>query len=237
MVPRGMRVLVAIATLGVLAALAAPAHAGLTASLRNRALSGAGTEGPGVYGELDGAFTLGLAGGVGFAGGGTGSTALPLATGQIDLLFLSTAGIKIGYQTYAKDLASGIGMRQHGLFFDVDLRPLFLLLFFTNRFTGNETLDLFLYSIGIEVGFSYERSSIGGPAPTAEGAFGFHVGTGLEVPLWRQGGQGLYLRLQFRADFIRDLQLRPEVGGPIYSLDGLQLSLLLRYRFQFWKNL
>jgi hypothetical protein len=232
-----MRALCAIAALAVLAALATPAQARLTASLRNRAPNGAATEGPGIYGELDGTFTLGLAGGVGLAGGGSGSTALPLATGQIDLLFLSTAGIKVGYQTYAKDLASGIGLRQHGLFFDVDLRPLFLLLFFTDRFTGNEALDLVLYSIGIEVGFSYERSSIGGPAPTADGAFGFHVGTGLEVPLWRQGGQGLYLRLQFRADFIRDLQLRPEAGGAVHSLDGLGLSLLLRYRFQFGKDL
>jgi hypothetical protein len=194
-------------------------------------------ESPGLYGEIDGALALGLAGGAGLTSGGRG----PVALGQVDLFFLSTAGIKLGYQFHGQNVASGVDLGRHALHVDLDLRPLFLFLAFTDRFTGRETLDLWLYSFGLEIGFSYERFTLTTSGLDDPSAFGFHLGAGFEVPLWRRKGQGLSLRFQVRANFVRDVRFRPELAAQIgrdrLSLDAVQLGLLLRYRFQFWKDL
>ena len=194
-------------------------------------------ESPGLYGEIDGALALGLAGGAGLTFGGRG----PIAMGQVDLFFLSTAGLKLGYQFHRQDAGAGLDLGRHALHVDLDLRPLFLLLAFTDRFTGRETLDLWLYSFGLEIGFSYERFTLPTTGLDDPSAFGFHVGFGFEVPIWRRAAQGLYVRLQLRADFVRDVRFRPELAAQIgrdrLSLDAVQLGLLLRYRFQFWKDL
>jgi hypothetical protein len=198
-------------------------------------------EGPGVYGELDGAWTVGLAGGGGVVAGGSGAAA-PSAAGQLDLFFLQTVGLKLGYLTYGK-AALGVDQRQHALLVDVDVRPLFLTLFRSDRFTGRPLLDLFLYSIGIEVGFSYERTALRAPSEEATvGGFGFHIGIGFEVPLYRRrGGQGLYLRFQVRGNFRGDVVLPPpfarNAGVGALGIDAVQAGLLLRYRFQLGTSL
>jgi hypothetical protein len=194
-------------------------------------------ESPGLYGETDGALTLGLAGGAGITSGGRG----PVALGQLDLFFLSSAGIKIGYQHHDQSVGPGVELGRHALTVDVDLRPLFLFLAFTNRFTGRETLDLWLYSFGLEIGFSYERFTLSAPGLDDPSALGFHVGTGFEVPLWRRGGEGLYLRWQLRLQFVREVRFHPDLAARLgqdrLGLDAVQVGLLLRYRFQFWKDL
>jgi hypothetical protein len=193
-----------------------------------------------VYGELEGLLTFGLAAGGGLNSGGSRGSPAPLVTGQADLLLLSTIGVKLGYETHADSVAPGVDLRQHSFFVDFDVRPLFLTLFYTNLYTGRELLDLFLYSIGLEIGLSYERTAIGGTFEQSESSVGFHIGLGFELPLYRRRGRGLYLRFEVRGNFVREVQLRPELatlaGRPTQSIDGLQVNLLLRYRFQFWEN-
>ena len=164
-----------------------------------------------------------------------------MAQGVVDLFFLGTMGVKLGYGTYARDVAAGHDLRQHAASFTLEVRPLFLPLLLTNRFTGNKRLDLFLYSIGLDVGFSFERTSISGPLGGADDRLGFHLGLGFEVPLWHRAEHALFLRFQVRANFAPSTPLRAELsllaGRTAQTIDALQVGVLLRYRFQFWDRL
>lgn len=194
-------------------------------------------DGPGLYGEMTGALTLGVSGG----GGVTGSGSAPVVVGQLDLFFLSTAGIKVGYHGFATGLAPGLDLSRHRTTIDVDFRPLFLWMFFTDRFTEREAFDLFLYSFGLEVGFAYERATLSGGSLDDPNAYGVYVGAGFEVPLWRRSGHGLHLRVQVRASFLGSARLGPDAARIAGRMDAprdvVEVGLLLRYRFQFWENL
>lgn len=224
-------------------ATAASGSSAATDAARRR---GAGTdenrsgEGAGLYGELNGALALGVSGGAALLAGGSGSGGMPMWQAALDLFAFGTAGLKLGYDTVERDLGGNESLRRHALTFSLELRPLFLALFLTNRFTGSERLDLFLYSLGLEVGASYERTTLQQSGATDTG-HGFHIGFGFEVPLWRRGDHLVALRFQLRGNFARDLPLGPALTATTqratHSFDVLQLGLLLRYRFQFCDRL
>jgi len=238
-------------TLGALAALAAlvcvgvvgESHAGVAASIRSRNVDrdGDNPEGPGLYGELGGAASFGLSGGASLLAGGSPGGVAFAPRGGIDFFFISTVGLKAAYATNARDVAAGHTMRQQSASFTLELRPLFLPMFLYDKFSGRERLDLFLYSIGIEVGFSYERSSIAGSFGAVDERLGFHVGVGFEVPLVREKAHALFLRFQVRGNFVPATPLRGELaqlaGRAEQSIDSFEIGVLLRYRFHFWDSL
>jgi hypothetical protein len=199
-------------------------------------------EGPGVYGELNGALALGLAFGATALGGGDGRGDTPAFFGQADLFVLSMAGLRLEYGTDVRGPVRGVpvDLRRHRVAASIELRPLFFYLFLTNRFTGRERLDTFLYSIGIEVGASYERRELGSANPMfagTDGAFGARVGVGFEVPLVRRRDHALLLRVFGRVHFASDVALPPSLaqlaGRTRYNPDAFEAGLALRYRFHF----
>lgn len=195
------------------------------------------SEGPGVYGELNGALALGLGAGGALLAFGTGRGDSPAFLAQADLFFLSTVGLKLGYATDARGTQAGPEVRRHALHVDLELRPLFALLFLTNRFIGRETLDLLLYSLGVEFGVTVQQRELaGGPQ---DSAIGFDLGLGFEIPLYRRGDHGLFLRFFARAVFVPDFMIpRGAAALPVaHHFDRLQLGLMLRYRYQFWRRL
>jgi hypothetical protein len=139
-----------------------------------------------VYRRLDGDLTLsaGIGGGVAlFDRVGpdvTGTTVLELRARILD-----TGGLLVSPE-----------WRPEGdsrLIVAVDLRPLFLMRFFTNLQSGDRMLDLFVDSIGIDLGIAIVPLSHEVGLATA-------VGLGFDVPLYVPSGVrgGLFLRVSTR---------------------------------------
>ncbi|MBL8679612.1 MAG: hypothetical protein JNK05_10625 [Myxococcales bacterium] len=145
----------------------------------------------GVYGRLrrDTVFVLEAGGGVGFAGG----EVRPAFSTAFRVRALDTIGPMIAYQN-APSLTAG-GARQDALGLGLDLRVLTLGRIFTDSERGPQTFDLWLDSIGLELGAAWLRPG----APWGQGSgIGFWLGGGMEVPLFWSEGNAFCLRLQAR---------------------------------------
>jgi hypothetical protein len=157
--------------------------------------------GDGLYGRYDRPFTLAFGAGGGVAA--EAGAASGVAVGELRLRHLDVAGPFVS-------LAFGPEAAGHAVA-GVEIRPLFPLLFLENAFTGREVLDLFLQSLGVELGVAVT------PFGSGMGA-GLAWGVAAEVPLvppsvW---GQGVWLRLGLR-------QVRAPTafqGGPERSASG-----------------
>ncbi len=136
--------------------------------------------GAGVYGLLDADFELDLG-----AGGGATSGAAALAAAEVRLRYLASASLVLGW-----DGRPGEADGEHSGVLAVELRPLFLVLFFENQFSGDDFGDLVLYSLGLT----------GGVQANADG-LSLVLGLGTECPLWRDRSRGLYLRTEARGRF------------------------------------
>jgi hypothetical protein len=135
----------------------------------------------GLYGQLDSDFLLALgAGGGGFASadgaGGSGDV-------EARLRYLATASLVLGWDVRAAE-------SPHAFVAAVELRPLFLALFFENRFTGDGLTDYVLYGLGLTGGISV--SADGGAVVT---------GLGTEWPIARTRSSGLFVRTEARGRF------------------------------------
>ncbi len=138
--------------------------------------------GDGLYGRWDQDFTLeiGLGGGVTFADGAEGASMMA----ELRLRIIDAAG---------PFLAGRWGPNAgESLVVGVELRPLFPALFLMDASTGRERLDLFLQSLGLEIGAAF---FLDGSADA-----GLAIGVGLEVPLVlpSRWAQGVWLRLAAR---------------------------------------
>jgi hypothetical protein len=134
----------------------------------------------GVYGRLDGDFVLSAGLGGGYATRGEGT-----ALAELRFRYLDTAGLLVAAET------SGLGV---SAIVAGDFRPLFLVRFLLNEWSGRAWLDLLLDSIGLELGAAFvalDDSSRG---------VALAVGFGLDVPLVLPGLllDGLYVRLGAR---------------------------------------
>ena len=171
-------------------------------------------EGDGVYDRFDRDLTVAadLGGGVVLDG------ADPRATAIVDLRFriIDAAGPAFGLRWGpAGDVGSGHGH----VFAGVELRPLFPALFLLDMSTGNEWLDLFVQSFGIELGaalFVFDDDF----------GVGLAVGLSIQVPLllpsWTNGPfQSIALRLGARrVDATTSFQGAPELDRSEWTISA-----------------
>lgn len=158
----------------ILFALLAPLHA-------------AAQVGDGAYGRLDGDLSLsaGLGGGPVFGQVG-GPDATGAATLELRARVVDTGGPFLAGE-----------WRPEGpdrIVVGVDLRPVFLIRFLMNAESGDPWLDLFVDSIGLDLGAAI------GPLDSGVGA-AFAFGAGVDVPLFLPNGGvagALFLRLGMR---------------------------------------
>ena len=134
------------------------------------ALPAAAQTGDGVYRRFDHdlLLTLGVGGGVVLAGGDSDADAalvLDLRARVID-----AGGLVLGYR-FAPESKSQV-------FVGFELKPLWPALFLTSSSTHREWLDLFLQSLGVELGVAVQ--SLG---TDADVTYGLGIGVSLEVPL------------------------------------------------------
>lgn len=134
----------------------------------------------GVYGRLDGDFVLSVGGGV----------VVPAERrpqidwlGELRFRYLDSAGLVVAAEGADRLIVAG------------DFRPLFLIRFLLNEWSGRAFLDLLLDSIGFELGAAF----VDWHHPDNAGV-ALAVGFGLEVPILLPGVllDGLYLRLGAR---------------------------------------
>jgi len=152
--------------LGGVAALAAIVSTGAPASA-------ADTRGPGddgSHGRFDG--DLAVVAAAGMTVGPRG----PRATGDLRFRYLSTAGL---FGTYEDGpLVGSDAEPRRTLAVGLELRPLFLARWATNRQLGTPRLDLFIDSLALEIGavFAQPEGARFGARP------GLQAGLGLELP-------------------------------------------------------
>lgn len=164
---------------------------------------GAAAQGDGAHGRLarDAVVSVGVLGGVRLDGGEAAGVVEAAARAR----YLDAAGIVV-----AATHAPGIGGTR--LFVGVEVRPLFPARFLMNLASGDEWLDLFVDSIGLELGASV------GPLAQRGTGVAFAWGVGVELPLvlpsvWPGGG--LHLRLAARRTAAR----RGDLSGPDGGVD------------------
>lgn len=169
------------------------------------AAQAADDRGAGLYGLLEADFSL--VAGVG--GGGYGSSAGSGAAGAVEarIRYLSSASLVVGWDVRP----------EHALVAAAEIRPLFLILFFENRFTGDDLVDFVLYGLGVT----------GGVSASAQG-LSFLTGIGTEWPLARRGGGGLFARTEMRGRFAHSTW--PNGADDAVELQGL---LLLQWHAPF----
>lgn len=161
-----------------------PAHAQSSAAVP-RAQSA--TNDDGVYGRLRRDTVFVLEGGGGFAVGG--GEVRPSFNGTVRARALDTIGLFAAYQN-----APGAS-RSDALGLGLDLRILTMARIFSDLERGPRLLDLWLDSIGLELGAAWLRPG----APVHQGSgVGFWLGAGMEVPLFWSSGDAFCLRLQGR---------------------------------------
>jgi hypothetical protein len=135
---------------------------------------------PGAYGLLDADFELDLG-----VGGGPTSRSAALAAAELRFRYIATASLVMGWE--GRDAPGG---PRHAAVGAVELRPLFLVLFFENAFSGNDLGDLVLYGLGLTGGLRADAAGLS-----------LVVGVGTECPLWRDRARGLFLRTEARGVF------------------------------------
>lgn len=148
------------------------------AALLSPTVARAEGDGDGVYGRFDHALvlTLGAGAGVGFVEGD------PSLRGAFDARFriISAGGPFASFALGADGL--------HHLVLGVELRPLFPALFLQDMSTGHEWLDLFLSSLGVDLGAA---------VLFPDGDVGLAWGLSLELPIVSPSrfAEGVFLRL------------------------------------------
>lgn len=158
-------------------------------------------EGDGVYGRLDRDvwWSVGAIGGARLDGG----DAQGLVEGELRARYLDAAGPVVA-GSYLP------GSRVGRLFVGLELRPFFPARFLMNLASGNAWLDLFVDSIGVELGVAFGPW---GPGAELDAGTAFAWGLGVELPIvlptvWP--GAGLHLRLATRRVRAR----AGDLGGP-----------------------
>lgn len=162
----------------------------MLAPLRARAQPRAEPAAPsddGVYGRLrrDTVLSLEAGAGVAFVAG----EVRPAVAGALRARALDTIGPFVAYQ-----FVPGAS-RQDALGLGLDLRVLTLARIFSNLERGPRTLDLWLDSIGLELGAAWIRP--GAPWGSGSGV-GWWLGGGMELPVYWSSGDAFCLRLQAR---------------------------------------
>lgn len=159
-------------------------------------------EGIGVYGRFD--HDLALSAGLG--GGARVASAGPSAVGTLEAraTYIHTAGLVV-----SGSFASGGGRAWSGLV-AVDLRPLFLVSVFENRFTGDSFVDLVRDALGLEGGIGWDGAH---PALV--------LGAGTELPLVRERDAGLFLRLGARVHLARTRWVGGADAGATFELGAI----------------
>lgn len=143
----------------------------------------------GVYGRLsrDTVFVLEAGGGVAFTP--NTDSVRPSFNGTFRVRALDTIGLFASYQN-----APGAS-RYDALGLGLDLRILTLGRIFSDLERGPRTLDLWLDSIGLELGAAWTQPG----APLHQGSgVGLWLGGGMELPLYWNSGDAFCLRLQGR---------------------------------------
>jgi hypothetical protein len=125
-----------------------------------------------THGRLDG--DLAFAGGVGSTFGPRG----PRASADLRFRYLSTAGIFGGYED--GPLVGSSSEPRRAVAFGVELRPLFLARWATDRELGIPRLDLLVDSLGLELGAVFTQP-VGAHFAARPG---LQAGLGLEVPFF-----------------------------------------------------
>jgi hypothetical protein len=149
-------------------------------------------EDDGAYGRLDGDLDLRLDAGAAFAAGG------PALAVSATALYLQTAGV----YTHYTDALGGRGPDvARSIAVGVLLTPLFLVRYASNLEQGPARLDLFIDSIGIELGAFWDAPRGGALRPDPGLELGFVVGFPI-LPQVTGPFLGLRGALRFRADDI-----------------------------------
>ncbi len=170
-------------------------------------------QGDGAYGRFDHGLVFHLAAGASWTPDEEPAVAFE---GQARALFLGAAGPQLQLRA-APDRATL-------LVAGVSLRPLFPALFLLDMSTGNEWLDTFIQSVGVDVGVAFYPS---------EDQRAFALGLGLSVPLvlHRPGPfDGLALRLHARRIDRLDRRDGPDAqGGDWEFMATIDLALGVRF--------
>jgi len=187
-------------------------------------------DGDGVYDRFDRDLTVAADVGGGMVLDGVD----PRATVTADLRFriIDAAGPAIGLRWGpADDVGSGHGH----VFVGVELRPLFPALFLLDMSTGNEWVDLFIQSFGIELGaalFVFDDDF----------GVGLAVGLSLSIPLllpsWTEGPfQSIALRLGARrVDATASFRGAPEVDRSEWTISAaLSFAFAARIGAASWE--
>jgi hypothetical protein len=145
--------------------------------------------GDGVYGRTEGDASLVVG-----VEGGTVAGRKSIG-GDLRLRYLETAGVVFGYEELdALKKAENAGEYQRAVRAGIELRPFFPARFLKNHELGTDFVDLFVDSIGLDIGAIWskrEASSVQRP--------GLYVGLGVEVPLAvRATGPWIRIASQFR---------------------------------------
>jgi len=141
----------------------------------------------GIYGRLRSDTVWVIEGGGGVAW--TNPDLRPSFNGTLRVRALDTFGLFAAYQN-----APGAS-RSDALGFGLDLRILTLARIFSDLERGPQWLDLWLDSIGIELGAAWMRP--GDPLHQGSG-IGWWLGGGMDLPLFWSAGDAFCLRLQGR---------------------------------------
>lgn len=174
--------------------------------------------GDGAYGRLDGDLMLSFGLGAGPVLGGDGAAADAALLVEVRARYLDMVGLVL-----APELHLGEGTATGRLIAGVEVRPLWPIRFFLNRFTGNEWLDLFVESVSAEVGVAI--------LPLGEGVgTALALGFGVDVPILVPSvfADGLFMHVGARhvragsAD-----QAGPDSGGVSDWLISFVLTLKL----------
>ncbi len=172
----------------------------------------------GVYGRLrgDAALSLEAGGGVAFAPDGVRPAIGVTARAR----FLDMAGIFLTY-----DNAPG-ATRLDALSLGVDLRPAMFGRIFSDLEHGPRFLDLFVDSIGVDVGLAWVRP---GDAWGAGSGLAWVFGGGFDLPLVWSRGSGLTLRIGARWIHAAEWDAqRPGVGVTSGETGVLYIALVGR---------
>jgi hypothetical protein len=158
-------------------------------SLLLAANSARAAEGDGVYGRTDGDASIV----VGVDGGTVAGR--KLVGGDLRLRYLETAGIAFGYEEFdALKKSETIGEYRRSFRAGVELRPFFPARFLKNHEIGSGFIDLFVDSLGLDVGAIWSARN-GSSTQRA----GFYAGLAVEVPLAvRASGPWIRIATSFR---------------------------------------
>lgn len=130
------------------------------------------------------------------------------AGGTLRLRALDTVGLSLGLNYLDQNASS--------LRFGIDVRPLFLIRFFSGHEMGDSRLDLFIDSLGFDIG-TVTRLDV-------EPTFGFWLTFGVDIPIDELGR--VFLRVEGGWEyFAPSLFSYPALGGPWAASGTLGLGV------------